>query len=244
MYNYIPHPSNCRVSSAVLALRIEEGASGYGVYWMVLELLRDAPGFKFSSNEKAIAFAINESDVALVGRVIKNYGLFDFDTDGLLMSPWLLEAMGAYSDKKQKLQEAGRRGAAKRWAAAHSSDGQAITTPSMEDGQAIATNITQCNVTEHNETIPVPTDGERVDVDYLELLCKTDQPGHSTGYVAQVCLTYGMLKTTCDTICERTDNANMSNPTYGKFVALVKRIQRENWKPKHPDGFFIKKLFE
>jgi hypothetical protein len=211
---------------------------------MVLELLRDAPGFKYSGNAKAIAFAINEHDSDLVERVIRNYGLFDFDSDGLLMSPWLLEAMGAYSDKKQKLQEAGRRGAAKRWAAAHSSDGQAIATPSMEDGQAIAHNITQHNVTEPNKTLPVPTDGERVDVDYLDLLCKTEQPGHAAGYVAQVCLNYGMLRTTCDTICERTDNANISNPTYGKFVALVKRIQGEKWVPKHPDGFFLKKLFE
>ena len=211
---------------------------------MILELLRDAPGFKCSSNEKAIAFAINESDVALVGRVIKNYGLFDFDSDGLLMSPWLLKAMGAYSDKKQKLQEAGRKGAAKRWATAHGSDGQAIATPSVEDGQAIAHNITQCNVTEHNETISTPTSGERVDVDYLDLLCKTEQAGHAAGYVAQVCLNYGMLRSTCDTICERTDNANISNPTYGRFVALVKRIQGEKWVPKHPDGFFLKKLFE
>lgn len=244
MYNYIPHPSNCRVSSAVLSLRIEEGASGYGIYWMVLELLRDAPGFKYSSSPKAIAFAINEHDSALVERVIRNYGLFDFDDDGLLMSPWLLEAMGAYSDKKQKLQEAGRRGAAKRWAAAHGMDGQAIATPSMEDGQAIAHNITIHNATEPNITIPDPTDGERVDVEYLDTLCKTQPAGHAPGFVAQVCLKYGMLRTTCDAICERTDNANTSHPTYGKFVALVKRIQGENWTPKHPDGFFLKKLFE
>lgn len=244
MYNYIPHPSNCRVSSAVLSLRIEEGAAGYGVYWMVLELLRDAPNFRYSSSPKAIAFAINEHDSALVERVIKNYGLFDIDGDGLLMSPWLLDAMDAYSDKKQKLQEAGRRGAAKRWGAAHSSDGQAIATPSMEDGQAIAHNITQHNITEPNETIPVPPDGERVDVEYFDTLCKTQPAGHAPGFVAQVCLKYGMLRATCDAICERTDNANTSNPTYGKFVALVKRIQAENWTPKHPDGFFMKKLFE
>lgn len=244
MYNYIPHPSNCRVSSAVLSLRVEEGSAGYGVYWMVLELLRDSPRFRFSRNPKAIAFAINELDCSLVERVINNYGLFDFDDDGLLWSPWLLEAMGAYNDKKVKLQEAGRRGAAKRWAAAHKEDGQAIATPSMEDGQAIAYNATQHNITQSNITLPDPSGSRKVGMEYFELLCSTDKAGHAAGYVAQVCMHYGMTEATCDFICEQSNNAETTHPTYNKFCALVKRIQREKFIPSHPDGFFLKKLFE
>lgn len=244
MYNYIPHPSNCRVSSAVLSLRIEEGAAGYGVYWMVLELLRDAPDFRFSRNPKAIAFAINERDSALVERVINNYGLFDFDDDGLLWSPWLLDAMEAYNDKKVKLQEAGRRGAAKRWAAARGTDGQAIASPSVEDGQAIAYNITQSNITQHDIMQPNPTDGKRVDGDYVNMLLETSTAGHAPGYVAQVCQKYGCLETTCETICERSNNADTCHPTFVKFKTIVARIQQEKWTPKHPDGFFLKKLFE
>lgn len=244
MYNYIPHPSNCRVSSAVLSLRIEEGAAGYGVYWMVLELLRDAPNFRFSKNPKAIAFAINEPDVTMVERVINNYGLFDFDDDGLLWSPWFLEAMEAYNDKKVKLQEAGRRGAAKRWAAARDTDGQAIATPSVEDGQAIAYNITKHNITQPNILQPYPSDGKRVDGDYVNMLLETSTAGHAPGYVAQVCQKYGCLETTCETICERSNNADVSNPIFVKFKTIVTRIQQEKWTPKHPDGFFLKKLFE
>ena len=244
MYNYIPHPSNCRISSAVLSLRIEEGAAGYGVYWMVLELLRDAPGFRFSRNPKAIAFAINEHDIELVGRVINNYGLFDFDDDGLLWSPWLLEAMEAYNDKKVKLQEAGRRGAAKRWAAARDTDGQAMATPSVEDGQAMAYNATQHNITQHDITLPDPSGSRKVGVEYLELLCSTQAEGHAPGYVAQVCMQYGMTEATCDFICEHSNNAETTHPTFVKFKTIVGRIQREKWTPKHPDGFFLKKLFE
>lgn len=244
MYNYIPHPSNCRVSSAVLSLRIEEGAAGYGVYWMVLELLRDAPNFRFSRNPKAIAFAINEHDSALVERVINNYGLFDFDDDGLLWSPWLLDAMEAYNDRKVKLQEAGRRGAAKRWAAVQATDGQAIATPSVEDGQAIAYNATQHNITQRDITLPDTSGSRKVGVEYLELLCSTQAAGHAPGYVAQVCMQYGMTEAACDFICEHSNNAETTNPTFVKFKTIVGRIQREKWTPKHPDGFFLKKLFE
>lgn len=244
MYNYIPHPSNCRVSAAILSLRLEEGAAGYGVYWMILELLRDAQNYRYSSNCKAIAFAINEPDVSMVERVCRNYGLFDFTDDGLLMSPWLDEAMGAYSTKKEKLQEAGRRGAAKRWAAAHGTDGQAIATPSMEDGQAIAYNNTQLNNTQLNITQPSEGKGRVVSADYVQVLLETSKEGHAPGYVAQICQKYGCLESTCEAICEATNNAEVGHPTMEKFRAIVARIQREKWVPSHPDAFFTKKVLE
>lgn len=236
-------------------MRIEEGAAGYGVYWMILELLRDAPGFKFSRNPKAIAFAINEHDVELVLRVINNFGLFDFDDDDLLWSPWLHDAMEAYNDKKTRLQEAGRRGAAKRWAAAHGTDGQAIATPSLEDGQAIAYNTIQHNITKNKETTP-PGDvgkewedilkdpGEKIPEDIVEYFCTNGREGYNTGYIAQVCWHYGVGENTFNFICERSNNADLNHPLYKKFCALVRRIQVEKFTPKKPDAFFLKKLFE
>lgn len=243
MYNYIPHPSNCRQSSGIIALRIEEGAAGYGVYWMVLELLRDAPSYKYSCNPKAIAFAINESDIGLVERVCSNYGLFDSTDDGLIYSPWLLDQMGEYDEKKKKLREAGKKGAAHRWKGPSMEDGKPIASPSMEDGKAIAHDITYYNVIQDDFTLPDTSEGAVVGTDYCEMLSKTQPEGHAPAYVAQVCMHYGMKEATCDFICERTDNANLTNASYIKFCAIVKRIQAEKWVPKHPDQFFIKKVF-
>lgn len=244
MYNYIPHPSNSRMASQVLALRIEEGAAGYGIYWMLLELLRDAPNYKFSANPKALSFAINESDSATVERVVRNYGLFDFDDSGLMFSPWLLEAMGEYDERKAKLREAGRRGAAHRWAAAADNNGQAIATPSVEDGQAIAYNATKRDITLRDITLPDLSGSPKVSTELVEALSMTQAEGHAPGYVAQVCLQYGMSEGALNFLCERTNNAEVTNPTYLKFCAIVRRIQAEKWVPKHPDGFFLKKVFE
>lgn len=244
MYNYIPHPSNCRVSSSVLRLLAKEGATGYGVYWMLLEMLRDAPEFKIPYEPDVIAYSLHLDSPAIVRNVCEQAGVFSISKDNMLWSPWLLDAMEAYNEKKTKLQEAGRKGAAKRWAATHETDGQAMATPSQEDGQAIAYNISQRNVTEQNVTLPDPSGSPKVDVEYFDTLCKTQPAGHAPGYVAQVCLKYGMTVATCDFICERSDNANVTNPIYLKFAAIVRRIQGENWTPKHPDGFFLKKLFE
>ena len=223
---------------------MREGVAGYGVYWMLLEMLRDAKGFRMFFFPESFAYALHCNDVNLVARVCKDYGLFKFDAEDFMSSEWLEEAMGEYSDKKAKLQEAGRKGAAKRWAAAHGTDRQAIATPSKEDGQAIACNITQHNVTQDNLTLPDLTESPKVGVEYLELLCSTQPEGHAPGYVAQVCMQYGMTEALCNFICERSDNAAVSHPIFVKFKTIVGRIQREKWTPKHPDSFFLKKLFE
>ena len=114
----------------------------------------------------------------------------------------------------------------------------------MEDGQAMAYNTTQHNITQHDITLPDPSGSRKVGVEYLELLCSTQAEGHAPGYVAQVCMQYGMTEATCDFICEHSNNAETTNPTFVKFKTIVGRIQREKWTPKHPDGFFLKKLFE
>ena len=227
----------------IIPMLIQEGFAGYGIYWAVLEILRDAPGYKYSSDPKVWSYLLHAQDIDQVSRVLKNYGLFDQDENGLLFSPWLVEQLGNYDEQKKKLQEAGRKGAARRWAALHKEDGQAIANPSKEDGQAIAYNITQSNISQSNLTQPYGGSGQVVDNEYIEILGKTQPPGHAPAFVAQVCLHYGMKVETCDLICEHTNNAEVTNPLYLKFCAIVKRIQQEKWVPKHPDQFFIKKVF-
>ena len=244
MYNYFPHPSNCRMSPSVLRMLMKEGVSGYGVYWMVLEVLRDSKDFKAFYFPESMAYAFHVQDVSLIERVCKDYGLFEFDDDSFFWSPWLMEQMGAYRDKAEKLREAGRRGAARRWAAAHKDDGEAIATPSGDDGVAIAYNINRPDKIKQDKTQPYHGNEEKVGPEYLEIKCRENQEGHACGYVAQVCMHYGVSVSVCDLILEATDQANLENGTYKRFCSIVKRIQGEKWKPSHPDGFFRSRILE
>lgn len=115
MYNYLPHPSNMRTSDHVLSMRIQEGAAGYGIYMMLLELLRDAEDRAVVYNPQHLAFAINEPDASLVERVATKYGLFTIDKTKSMRSPWLDAQMAEYDAKKAAAVEAGKRGAAKRY---------------------------------------------------------------------------------------------------------------------------------
>ena len=125
----------------------------------------------------------------------------------------------------------------------------------MENGQAIAHNLTLPNITEQDITQPngeamkdwrevLSVNSPRVSTEYFEMLFKTQTEGHAPGYIAQCCMHYGMTEAVCDFICDASDNGNMSNPIYKKFCALVKRIQQDKWKPDHPANFFLAKLFD
>lgn len=104
-----------RTADVVLTLRMAEGPAGYGVYCMLLELLRDAENRKLVSNPRNLAFALNVPDVDLVDRVLHSPGLFTLSEDGFFSSPWLDLVMSEFDAKKEAAREAGRRGAAARY---------------------------------------------------------------------------------------------------------------------------------
>lgn len=234
-------------------LQISEGFAGYGIYWAIIEVLRDAPNYRYSSDPKVWAYVLHAQDVDQVNRVLTQYGLFDIDNEGLLFSPWLIEQLGAYDDKKARLQEAGRRGAAKRWAAAHKDDGQAIATPSMNDGQAIAINNTQYNITEYNSTQPSEMSTEEVDrilsnpgnpvtSELVEAMSSFQSEGHAPGFLAQVCKQYGMGENVLEALQRLTNNGDVQNPKYKQFLTILGEMQAKKWKPNMPANYFLRKL--
>lgn len=255
MYNYIPHPSNARQASMCVSLLIEEGFAGYGLYWAMLEVLRDAPNYRYSPEPRKWAYVLHASDIDQVERVLSRYGLFDFDDDGLVFSPWLIEQLGAYDEKKRRRAEAGRKGAASRWGTPAAEDSKAIALPLHEDSNANANITNATNIT--NERIPdQPTaggqdwraiclnQGRPIEPEIIDYLAKNHQEGCAPGYLAQVCVRYNMGENVLAKLQELTENGNTTNSLYRKFCALVARIQREKWEPQQPANFFLSKLSE
>lgn len=253
MYNYFPHPSNARVDGALLELRQSVGSLGYGIYWMVIELLRDADGYRIKDNPHVISFAINEPDEDAVRAVLYDYGLFEVGSDGMLASPWLMATMEQYDNKKERLREAGRKGAERRAASLNQATSHPAAT--LEQGQNKAAAL---DVTLQKEIKPDPTQATRAGVDVLgSQLSKNEEvmteeavrdiaarsvPGHAHAYVAQVCMAYRMSVATYEELVSLTSSANVKSPSYRRFVDLVKRIQRDKFKPDHPDAFFLAKM--
>lgn len=112
MKNYILIPSDMRNQDEVLDLLMSEGPSGYGVFIMICEFLRECENYKTRDDAKRLAFALRIQEVSLVDRVLHNYDLFKVHDDGMVECPIFTASMSGY-DKKR---EANKAAAAARWA--------------------------------------------------------------------------------------------------------------------------------
>jgi hypothetical protein len=79
--NYFSHDSNARNDSKILAVRIKYGIEGYGIYFMILERLREESNYMCVKDYNSIAFDLR-TDSSKVKSVIEDFGLFIFTDDG------------------------------------------------------------------------------------------------------------------------------------------------------------------
>jgi hypothetical protein len=97
-------------------LLIEQlGLEGYGIFWILVEMLRDQPEHKYPLILlPAIARKFN-STAEKVSVVVKNYQLFTIENDEFFYSESLNERMRISDEKRNKKSIAGKIGNAKRW---------------------------------------------------------------------------------------------------------------------------------
>ena len=116
-------------------------AAGYGVYFMILERLREEPEYTSVKDYNMIAFDLRE-DASLIKSVIEDFGLFVFTEDGkYFYSESFKKRMGYKDDKSKKRSEAGKKGVAKRWGKKESEIANAtefIANATENDSNAIA----------------------------------------------------------------------------------------------------------
>lgn len=122
---------------AVLKMRMSEGSAGYGIFMMLLELLRDSDGYKTAYDPNVLAWALHESDIPKLQNVCEKYGLFQISDDRQICCPWLTSVMAQHEEKKKKLSEAGKRSAASRAAKAEQPQ-----TPSQPSPNEVAATLT------------------------------------------------------------------------------------------------------
>lgn len=132
---YFSHAQNARNTPGILNIRMKYGAEGYGIYFMILERLREDINYMSVTDYNAIAFDLRV-DTSKVKAIVEDFGLFVFTEDGeYFYSKILNENMELKDEISKKKSEAGKKGAAKRWgnkniADAIAKDSSAIAEPS------------------------------------------------------------------------------------------------------------------
>lgn len=109
--SYFSHDSNARNSDKLLSLRMALGAEGYGIYFMVLERLREEPSYMSIKDYNMLAFDFRVGSDK-VKRVIEDFGLFVFTDDGKY---FYSEGFRARMEVKDSNSEKARKSALSRW---------------------------------------------------------------------------------------------------------------------------------
>lgn len=109
------HDSNAKDDPKCILLIEQLGPEGYGIFWILIELLRDQQGYKYPiALLPSIARRYNTT-LEKVKAVVNGYGLFIVEGDEFFFSASLINRMGALDEVKKVLSESGKEGALKRW---------------------------------------------------------------------------------------------------------------------------------
>lgn len=103
------------------------GWEGYGIFWAIIELLRDQTDFAMQMDYDSIAYAL-QTDSDIVKAVINDFDLFEI-SEGFFYSISLFDRMKIKQDRSEKARES----ANKRW----SKDNYANALPSHSEPNAI-----------------------------------------------------------------------------------------------------------
>ena len=107
---YFSHDSNARNDQRLMKLRMKYGPEGYGIYFMIIEILRDIENYTlYISDVESICFDIR-ADTDKVLDIIKNYNLFVFEGD-YFYSKSLSRRMEKLDRIKEIRRESGKKGA-------------------------------------------------------------------------------------------------------------------------------------
>ena len=140
---YFPHDSNAKDDPKCVLLIEQLGMEGYGIYWMLIETLREQPDYTYPvANIPALGRRYNTT-AEKVKTVVCNYGLFTVKDDKIFFSDSLNRRMQVLEEKRAKRSEAGRLGNTARWKTSQT-DRNAITMRS----QFIASKVKKSKVNE------------------------------------------------------------------------------------------------
>ncbi len=177
---YFSHDCNARNDEKMLAVRMRHGVEGYGIYFMLLERLRDEADYTGVKDYNVIAFDLRVS-AEKIKSIVEDFKLFEFTEDGKrFYSKSFLNRMSIKDLISQSKSDSGKKGALKKWqndnemmANAMKIDGKQIANAIKEDGKTMAIKVKESKVKEIKVNISL-SDFFKIQKEKFEKLNKDD----------------------------------------------------------------------
>ena len=190
MRSYFSHDSNARNSDKLMKVRMKLGAEGYGIFFMLIERLREEEGYKSTIDYDALAFDLRV-EPEKVKQVVENYDLFKITEDGkYFYSDSFNERMEMMDVRAQQRKSKAKKAAEARWNKQSEDTSNAQTLPKqcssnaqalpkqcssnaqalLERANKIKLNKIKLNKTKINKNKPVTSSGGSPNNDVQELI--------------------------------------------------------------------------
>ena len=139
MRSYFSHDSNARNSDKLMKVRMKLGAEGYGIFFMLIERLREEEGYKSTIDYDTLVFDLRV-DAEKVKQVVEDYDLFKFTEDGkYFYSDSFNERMEMMDVRSQQRKSKAKKAAEARWnkQSEDTSNTQALPKQCSSNAQAL-----------------------------------------------------------------------------------------------------------
>lgn len=266
MYNFFVHPSTLQKMDQVLKMRMAEGSAGYGIYIMMLELLRDSENYRQHYDPNVIAWAMHEPDVDRLKRVCEAYDLFRIDENQDISSPWLISTMAAHEERRQKLSAAGKKSAAVK--AERKEISSTTLPPPSQGGCNVVDSVSQQNInkekSDKNKKSPLTpiVVGEGINVfdkDFISQTGKAKGPAydpacgefssyndkrHNINPIMAAAVTYSMTRAQVLALMAATNIGAIGCPEFVALLAAFRHCKDTQFKPTYPFEYFMSKILD
>lgn len=107
---YFPHFCNARHDRKIRRVRKELGLEGYGIFFMILEVLREQADYKYPMEDMDLLADEFDTSEQKIRTVVCNYDLFSVDDEENFFSSNLIMYLQPYFEGKEKRRISGIRG--------------------------------------------------------------------------------------------------------------------------------------
>lgn len=107
---YFPHYVGARNDRKLMRLRLKHGLQGYGIYFCLLEILREQTEHKYPFSDMDLLCADLRIEEDIIRSIISDFGLFKADKNEF-WSPKLMEYLEPFYIKKENAIKAGKKSA-------------------------------------------------------------------------------------------------------------------------------------
>lgn len=125
---YFPHDSNANCDPKCMLLIHQLGLEGYGIYWVLIETLREQPDYRCPLALIPVLAERFKTTAKKIETVIASFDLFSIEDDKFFCSPSLVRRLNTMNIKKQRRVEAGKKAIAARWGKPYEPDTNVLPT--------------------------------------------------------------------------------------------------------------------